>query len=281
MPSCHFEQEKEKEKNKCMLAHTEGKWELSDDSSDDEEEIRNVCFMALENQQPMVKDDVVSGRWVDIILKKVRDYDIEVDTELKLDIAELLNDDLLFVETMRTDCERYLETVLTELNNLRPQLNDLQSVQLALKESVLKIEALETDNQKLKSDLEKEHMVINSWVKASGKNYDAFSKTIDAQKTAWKSGDLQMAALFPPFMKCLILLELRLPMTLLIKSKQNLMRLTPLRLKLDLKRLELQSKRKLVMNLRLKSPRISKFPRLKTPLNRSPKVSSHLKTISF
>jgi hypothetical protein len=192
-----FNQEDEKDKNKCMMAQTEGKWELSDESSDDEEEIRDVCFMALENQQSMVKDDVVSGRWVDIILKKVRDYDEEIETELKLDIAESLSDDLLFVETMRTDCERYLETVLTEINNLRPQLNDLQSVQLALKESVLKIEALETDNQKLKFDLEKEHMVINSWVKASGKNYDAFSKTIDAQKTAWKSGDLQMAAVIP------------------------------------------------------------------------------------
>jgi regulator of replication initiation timing len=190
----------EKEKNQCMIAQTEGKWEYSDDSSDDDEEVRDMCFMALEDQQQqqhVAKDDVITGRWVDIILKKVCDYDNQLDPELKLDLAESLNGDLVFVETIRSDSERYLETILTELTVVRPQLNDLQSVQLALKESVLKNEALVLENQSLKSDLEKEKMIIKSWVKASGKNYDAFSKTIDAQKNAWKSGDLDMAAIIP------------------------------------------------------------------------------------
>ena len=191
--------EKEKEQNKCLVAKTEEKWELSDDSSDDEEEIRDVCFMALEDDKPkhLVKDDVVAGRWVDIILKKVYDYDIEADTERKLDIAESLSSDLSFVETIRTDCELYLQTVLTEVNNLRVMCNDFQSVQLALKEAVALNEALNIDNQKLESDLEKEKMVIKTWVRASGRNYDACTNTISAQIRAIGAGDMEMAAAIP------------------------------------------------------------------------------------
>nr|XP_043613487.1 uncharacterized protein LOC122585419 [Erigeron canadensis] len=152
--------EKENEQNKCLVANVEEKWELSDESSDDEEEIRD-------------------------------------DTESKLDIVESLNGDLLFVETVRTDGEMYLETVLNELKNLKTMANDFQSVQLALNESVALNEALELDNQKLQSDLEKEQMVIKTWVRASGRNYDACTKTISAQIRTIGAGDKEMAAAIP------------------------------------------------------------------------------------
>ena len=86
----------EKDNNQCMVAEEE--WVPSDDSSIDDEEERDCCYMALADQEHLMKENVTSGRWVDIVIKKVIDYDKETDPELKLDIAEAINSDLIFVE---------------------------------------------------------------------------------------------------------------------------------------------------------------------------------------
>ena len=92
------------EKSGCLMAKTE-KWEDSDSSSDDEE-VRDMCFMALdEKQKHLVKDDIDSSRWVNIIMKKVSIICNESDKELQLDLLDLLNNDLVFVETVRSENE--------------------------------------------------------------------------------------------------------------------------------------------------------------------------------
>ena len=61
--------------------------------------------MALEeSQQHLVKDDVTSGRWVDIVLKKVSLYDSE---------------------TVRSDSLIGHETDFTELTALQSRLKEL------------------------------------------------------------------------------------------------------------------------------------------------------------
>ena len=48
--------------NKCMIAKSEEKWVPSDDSSVDEEKERDCCYMALADEEHLVKEDVTSGR---------------------------------------------------------------------------------------------------------------------------------------------------------------------------------------------------------------------------
>ena len=185
------------EQNKCMMANTSEKWENSDDSSDDEEEVRDVCYMALEEaQQHLVKDDVTSGRWVDIVLKKVSLYDSETDPELKMDIAELLNSDLVFVETVRSDSLIGHETDFTELTTLQSRLKELQDVELAFKAQVLLTEKLEQENNDLKSIIEKEKKVIESWM-LSKRPFDAACNQFPMQQKAFLDGNLHVASLVP------------------------------------------------------------------------------------
>ena len=182
-------------KNECMMATNE-RWEYSDDSSDDDEEIRDMCFMALEDQQHLVKDDVTSGRWVDIILKKVCDFDTETDPERKMDLAELLNCDLVFVETVRTESLKLLETDFNELSACQAQLKELKDIHLAYQAQVIATETLEQEKLELVKIIEKEKKVLDSWVKTK-RPFDAAVNQFPTQKNAYLDGNLHVASIVP------------------------------------------------------------------------------------
>ena len=182
--------------NKCMIATTEDKWVPSDDSSVDEEEERDCCFMALADQEHLIKDDVTSGRWVDIVIKKVSDYDRETDPELKLDIAEALNSDLIFVETVRFEMTQNLETDFSEISILQAKLKELQDIELAFKAQVLVTEQLVQEKHDLEIILGKEKQVIKSWLETK-KPYDAGVNQFPSQKRAYLDGNTHVAALIP------------------------------------------------------------------------------------
>ena len=182
--------------NKCMMATSSEKWENSDDSSDDEEEQIDHCYMALEDQQHLVKEDVTSGGWVDIVLKKVSAYASETDPELKMDIAELLNSDLIFVETVRSESLKVLETDFTELTNLQSKLKDLQEIELSFKAQLLVTEKLEQEKNELLIIIEKERKVLSSWTKLK-QPFDAAANQFPSQTRAILDGNLHVASIIP------------------------------------------------------------------------------------
>ena len=184
----------EKDNNKCMVAKEE--WVPSDDSSVDDEEERDCCYMALADEEHLVKEDVTSGRWVDIVIKKVIDYDKETDPELKLDIAEALNSDLMFVETVRSEMSNNFETDFSEMTNLQSKLKELQDIELAFKAQVLVTEQLVQEKEELENLLSKEKLVIQSWLETK-KPYDAARNQYPSQKRAYLGGDVNAAALIP------------------------------------------------------------------------------------
>ena len=180
--------------NKCMVAKED--WTPSDDSSDDDEEVRDCCYMALEDNNHLVKEDVTSGRWVDIVTKKVSNYDLETDPDLKLDIGEELYADLTFVETVRFDGLTSQESDTTENSILKSKLKELQDIELAFKAQVLVTEQLIQEKEELEKVLISEKQVIKSWLE-SRKPYDAAINQYPSQMRAFQDGNVHAAALIP------------------------------------------------------------------------------------
>ena len=121
---------------------------------------------------------------------------METDQELKLDIAEALNSDLIFVETVRSDCANGLETNFSEITVLKSKLKELQDIELAFQAQVLVTEQLIQEKQDLEIILEKEKLVIKSWLETR-KPYDAGVNQFPAQKRAYLDGNTHVASLIP------------------------------------------------------------------------------------
>ena len=183
----------ESSNNSCMVADTE-KWEDSDASSDDEEEVRDMCFMARENQGHVVKSDVESGRWVDIIMKKVSDFGDESNEELKLDLLVLIEADVNFVETVRSESLKMFEINVTELNASQARLKELKDIQLSLRSYQSMVAKLEVEKEELLTILAKEQKIIKSWMN-SPRPDTAIKNTFDKQKIAYESGELHLASI--------------------------------------------------------------------------------------
>ena len=188
------------EKNGCLLAKTDA-WDDSDDSSEDEEEERDLCFMALEDQKHLVKDDVVSGRWVDIMLKKVSDFGDLTENEQKMDSLCLINCDLLFIENVRSECFKSFETCSTELNACKKQLTELKDVHLSLKSQEFACAKLEKEKDELIAQVEHERKIIRSWSHASNLSFNAVADQVPHQVRAMLDGNLEKAANIPDLYK--------------------------------------------------------------------------------
>lgn len=54
------------------MAETEEKgWAYSDSFKDEQEEVLNLCLRAFTDQNPLTRDLVANGQWVDITLRKI------------------------------------------------------------------------------------------------------------------------------------------------------------------------------------------------------------------
>jgi gag-polypeptide of LTR copia-type/Zinc knuckle len=179
--------------NKCLMAKTE-KWEDSEDSSDDEEIVKEACFMALDDQKHLVKDDIDSGRWVNIIMKKVSVFGTEPDQELKMDLLVLLNCDLSYVETVRSESIKLFDNYSSELSASQKSLKELKDVHLALKSQQLICANLEKEKHDLLTILEKEQKVIKSWMTSSN-IVNSVQCALPNQQKAYLSGDLHLASI--------------------------------------------------------------------------------------
>jgi hypothetical protein len=186
-------EEKKPPQNGCLIA--DEKWETSDTSSDeDDEERRDMCFMALdENQKHVVKDDVETGRWVNIVMKKVGDALYEKEQVKQLDRLDLVNNDLVYVETLRSELAR--NATSQDLSANQKCLSELKEVHLALKTQQMFCADLSKENQELQATLKKEQMIIKSWLKIDpSKMAKSVQYTVPDQRKAYLSGDLNLAA---------------------------------------------------------------------------------------
>jgi len=186
------------EKSGCKLAADKKQiWEDSDDSSDDDEEVKELAFMAIgEEPGHLVNGDVTNGRWVEITLKKVSNFN-STNHEEKLDFLDLLNCDLIYVESVLSEKSKSLDSVSTELEYYKNNSANLQDIHLKLKSQETAYADLVKENEQLSKTIEHEKTIIESWVKASKISYKCASDQIPHQMRAIIGGDLSTAAAIP------------------------------------------------------------------------------------
>src|ERR1043166_4038923 len=149
------------EKNGCMMTDDKKQvWEDSDDSSDDDEEVKELAFMALgDESEHLVNGDVTNGKWVEIILKKVSNFN-STNHEEKLDFLDLLNCDLIYVESILSEKSKSLESASTELTYYKNNFTNAQDINLKLKSQESAYASLLKENQKLIKTIEDEKTII-------------------------------------------------------------------------------------------------------------------------
>jgi hypothetical protein len=186
------------EKNGCMMTDDKKQvWEDSDDSSDDDEEVKELAFMALgDESEHLVNGDIASGKWVEITLKKVSNFN-STNPEEKLDFLDLLNCDLIYVESILSEKSKSLENASTELTYYKNNFTSVQDINLKLKSQESAYASLLKENQKLMKTIEDEKVIIKSWTKASKLSYKCATDQFPHQMRAIIGGDLSTAAAIP------------------------------------------------------------------------------------
>src|ERR1043166_9624585 len=179
------------EKNGCMMTDDKKQvWEDSDDSSDDDEEVKELAFMALgDESEHLVNGDIASGKWVEITLKKVSNFN-STNPEEKLDFLDLLNCDLIYVESILSEKSKSLESMSTELEYYKTNFANVQDIRLKLQSQVIAYAELVKENEKLTKTIKQEKTIIDSWTKASKLSYTCDSDQIPHQMRAIIGGDL-------------------------------------------------------------------------------------------
>ena len=127
-------------------------------------------------------------------MKKVSDFGYEQDEELKLDLLVLIEADVNFVETVRSESLKMFEINTSELNASQARLNELKDIQLSLRSYQSLVAKLEVEKEELLTILAKEQKIIKSWMN-SPRPDTAIKDTFDKQKVAYESGKLHLASI--------------------------------------------------------------------------------------
>ena len=112
------------------MAFDDNKWVVSDDSDVESESGVNTCCMAIEEEvksliRHVSKADIESGKWVDVILKKVSDHSKLNDENERTNLFCSVHLDLTFVNTTCSEAIKLAGTSSSELVSLRTQVSEI------------------------------------------------------------------------------------------------------------------------------------------------------------
>ena len=179
-------------------------WADSDDSSDDEM-VTQICFMATTDETAVNKEQVSSGQWVFVTLKKVITFS-ESSSDTQKEIYESLMCDFQYVEQSRADLVKKLQTAEDCLNITSLQLKELKDVSKSLESQKFENTILSKENvdlkltvKSLKEEVADYQKICNSWTRSTKIAFNCIEKQILHQIKAVIEGDVKTAASLSSF----------------------------------------------------------------------------------
>ena len=213
------------EANQALLAKIEGDWVDLDASSvesdgedealmaihdseeaststspDDDEKIVMLCQMAhevAESEEPkhITKDDIASGRQVEIVLTKVNEFNLCEIPEVKNTLFCSLHHDLVFVQTTCSETATQNTSCIVEVNKTRRQLEEQNVKMLQLHDSIFYYDEVVRERDNLQLLVNDQKKILERWSKSSGISHDLIKDQIPFQTNCISEGKLKVAAL--------------------------------------------------------------------------------------
>lgn len=102
----------EVEQKKGLLVVKTHNWDLFDDLHD-EEDVNSLCYMAIIEDEPLIKGQATYGQLVDITIKKVQNLFLTHDDESKERLLNNIILDLQFMEEQMSKLFKNFNTTIT------------------------------------------------------------------------------------------------------------------------------------------------------------------------
>ena len=190
---------------KCLVAFDDHKWVESDASDAEEETEVNTCYMAIEEGNSSLirhvsKNDIESGKWVDVVLKKVNDHCKLSDENERTNLFWSIHLDLTFVSTTCSKAIKLAGTSSSELVSLSTQISEIPKLKGELINQISTTTILSKEKDELLKRLHDEEKIMKTWSRASILTKE-LSEQIPLQSKAILGGDLAKAMLIPEVLK--------------------------------------------------------------------------------
>ena len=160
--------------------------------------------MAIEEEKSLIrhvsKNDIESGKWVDVVLKKVSDRGKLTDENERTNLFCSIHLDLTFVSTTCSEAIKLAGTSSSELVTLRTQVSEIPKLKGELINQISTSTILSKEKDELLKRLHDEEKLMKTWSRASILTKE-LSEQIPLQSKAILGGDIAKAILIPEVLK--------------------------------------------------------------------------------
>ena len=158
-----------------------------------------MALEVTENEEPVhiTRNDLASGRWVDIVLKKVQDYGNCKVENTKVKMYCSIHHDLAFIDTTCSEASKLTTQSVTELNTLRSQMEQQNNDVLYLHDKVFAYDELLIEKNNLEVMVADQQKILDTWSKASVLSNEVIVDQIPYQAKRILEGKIKTAALTP------------------------------------------------------------------------------------